>query len=121
MEKRTLTVTLDADWKSAIRRVAHAATGAEAGSYQGETLNFDSPAAFFSHLTKNRWMIVYALKGAGEVGVRDLARRIGRDVKRVHEDATALVNLGLIERTDEGALICPFADIHVDMHMLRAA
>ena len=49
------------------------------------------------------------------------ARRVGRDVKRVHEDASALVALGLIERTESGGLICPFADIHVDMHVRRAA
>ena len=119
METRTLTVTLQPDWKAAMRRVAHAAE--KAAGYQGETLNFDSPAAFFSHLTEKRWMIVHALQGAGTVGVRDLARRVGRDVRRVHEDATALVNLGLIERTEKGELMCPFSDIHVDMHLLHAA
>jgi predicted transcriptional regulator len=46
---------------------------------------------------------------------------VGRDVKRVHEDAVALVDLGLLERTPRGALFCPFDDIHVDMHMRRAA
>ena len=39
----------------------------------------------------------------------------------VLEDATALVNLGLIERTEKGELICPFSGIHVDMHLLHAA
>ena len=45
------------------------------------------------------------LQGAGGVGVRELARRLGRDVKRVHEDAAALVELGLVERTESGALL----------------
>jgi hypothetical protein len=26
-------------------------------------------------------------------------------------------NMGLLERTEKGALLCPFADIHVDMHI----
>lgn len=61
------------------------------------------------------------LQGAGEVGVRELARRLGRDVKRVHEDAAALVEVGLLEKAESGALICPYVDIHVDMHMGKKA
>jgi hypothetical protein len=29
--------------------------------------------------------------------------------------------MGLIERTESGALRCPFSDIHVDMHIAAAA
>lgn len=60
-------------------------------------------------------------EAGGEIAVRELARRVGRDVKRVHEDASILVNLGVLERTDRGGLLCPFADIHVDMHLLQHA
>jgi len=119
MENRTLTITLQPDWKAAMRQAARSAV--EASSYQGETLNFDSPAAFFSQMTERRWAVVHALQGAGEVAVRELARRLERDVKRVHEDAAALVKLGLLERTARGGLMCPFSDIHVDMHLRRAA
>ena len=52
MDKRTLTITLQPDWKRALRQAARSAF--EAGDYQGETLNFDSPAAFFSHFTDRR-------------------------------------------------------------------
>lgn len=119
MEKRTLTITLRSDWQAAMRLAARSAESAT--GYLGETLNFDSPASFFSHLTDKRWMIIYALQGAGTVGVRELSRRLGRDVKRVHEDAGALVDLGLIERTGKGELFCPYAEIHVDMHIRNAA
>ncbi len=119
MEERRLTITIDADWQSALRSSARAAF--TANTYQGEKLNFESPEAFFSRLTSRRWALLNALQGAGEVPVRELARRLKRDVKRVHEDAAELVNLGLIERTERGGLICPYADIHMDMHMCRAA
>ncbi len=119
MEKRTLTVTIKPDWRSALRTAARGAFAAD--TYQGETLNFESPAAFFSRLTEKRWEMLYALQGAEEVAVRELARRLERDVKRVHEDAGALVDLGLVERTERGGLVCPFDDIHVDMHLKRAA
>jgi predicted transcriptional regulator len=119
MEKRTLTITLQPNWQGALRQAAKAAFQADA--YQGEILNFDSPNAFFSRLTERRWVLVNALQGRGELPVRELARRVGRDVKRVHEDAGVLVDLGLVERTPRGGLLCPFADIHVDMHLRQAA
>jgi predicted transcriptional regulator len=119
VEERTLTITIDANWQGMLRTAAHAAFAA--GSYQGETLNFETPGAFFSRLTSRRWALLNALIGAGEVPVREMARRLKRDVKRVHEDATELVELGLIERTERGGLICPYADIHMDMHMRRVA
>lgn len=119
MEERRLTITIDADWQSALRKTGRTAFAAT--SYQGEKLNFETPEAFFSRLTSRRWALINALQGAGEVPVRELARRLQRDVKRVHEDAAELVNLGLIERTERGGLVCPYADIHMDMHMRRAA
>ncbi len=33
---------------------------------------------------------------------------------------SALV-LGLIERTDRGGVVCPYDDVHVDMHIRHAA
>ena len=119
MEPRVLTVTACSDWRAALHAAARDAFTADA--YQGETLNFETPAAFFSRLTERRWAMLHALQGAGEVPVRELARRLERDVKRVHEDAGVLVDLGLIERTERGGLVCPFDDIHVDMHLKRAA
>lgn len=119
MEERTLTITIDADWQSELRSVARSAFAAN--RYQGERLNFETPEAFFSRLTSRRWTLLNALQGAGELPVRELARRVKRDVKRVHEDAAELVKLGLIERTERGGVVCPYTDIHMDMHMRRAA
>lgn len=51
MEKRTLTITLQADWKAALRAAGKAA---QRGGYQGEVLNFESPGIFFSRLSERR-------------------------------------------------------------------
>lgn len=116
--KRTLTVTAGQDWQEALRNAGHSASAAlETGQYQGESINFESPGAFFSQLTERRWQMIRVVMGGATVGVRELARRLERDVKRVHEDAQALVALGLLEKTASGALRCPFDDIHVDMHL----
>lgn len=111
---RTLTITMQADWKAALRA---AGQRAQAQAYEGEVLNFESPGAFFSRLTERRWNLLRALQGQGVMAVRELARRVERDVKRVHEDVQALVELGLVERTESGAVVCPFAEVHIDMHL----
>jgi len=119
MEARKLTITMQPDWKAALRVSAQKAFKGDAA--QGDRLNFESAAAFFGKLTERRWAMIHALQGAGEMPVRELARRVGRDVKRVHEDAGVLVALGLIERTERGGLLCSYDDIHVDMHLRHAA
>ena len=93
---------------------------ARKNSYQGEVLNFESPGQFFGMLTERRWELVRAAQGKGELSVRELARQVGRDVKRVHEDVVALAELGLLERTDAGGVVCPFASLHIDMHLKAA-
>lgn len=112
--RRTLTITMTPDWRSALRQAGKAA---QADRYQGETLNFESPGAFFGRLTERRWALVTALQGQGAMAVRELARRSGRDVKRVHEDVQVLTGLGLVERDAAGGVLCPFADVHIDMHV----
>ena len=59
-------------------------------------------------------------RGKGELSVRELARTVGRDVKRVHEDVVILAELGLLERTESGGLICPYSSMHIDMYLQAA-
>ncbi|MEQ1591275.1 MAG: hypothetical protein ABL892_02690 [Thiobacillaceae bacterium] len=119
---RVLTITLQADWSDSLRRTAaKAQRGLSGAGYQGESLNFESPGAFFGRLTERRWELVRALLGGDPCGVRELSRRVGRGVRRVHEDASILIELGLIEKDEKGKLSCPYKDIHVDMHLRHAA
>lgn len=118
MKKRTLTITLQPDWKGALRQAARSAS---ARSYHGEWLNFETPGAFFGHMTERRWVLVRALQGQGEISLRELARRVERDVKRVHEDVQELLALGLVERGENGGILCPFATVHIDMELRAAA
>ncbi|WP_216644683.1 transcriptional regulator [Candidatus Thiodictyon syntrophicum] len=104
MEKRTLTITVSPDWRGALREAGRLAS---AEHYQGETLNFESPGTFLGRLSARRWALVQTLLGAGEMPLRELARHLGRDVKRVHEDIAVLAELGLVERSDRGGVLCP--------------
>ena len=59
------------------------------------------------------------LCGAGPISIRQAARLVGRDVKAVHSDVTALVSAGLIIRTDR-AIEFPYDAIKVEF-LLEAA
>ena len=113
MSKRTLTITMNADWRGALRAAGKRTT---ARSYQGEVLNFETAASFFGKLTERRWALVHALQGQGSMSVRELAR-VARDVRRVHDDVEVLAELGLFERTDSGGVVCPFESVHIDMRL----
>jgi predicted transcriptional regulator len=115
MPARTLTITLNPDHCGALETAMK--TGMIASAYCGETMNFETPGIFFSRLTKKRWDLLHALQGAGELAVRELARRLARDVRRVHGDAAVLVELGLVELSASGGLRCPFDEIHVNLHL----
>lgn len=117
MKNRYLTITMQPDWRGALRAAGKAA---RADTYQGEVLNFESPGHFFGQLTEKRWEIVRACQGKGELPVRELARVVGRDVKRVHDDVVMLAELGLLERTESGGVLCPFSSMHIDMYLKAA-
>jgi predicted transcriptional regulator len=114
MTQRTLTITMNADWQGALRTAGKRATGR---GYQGEVLNFETAGSFFGKLTERRWALVHALQGQGPMSVRELARRVARDVRRVHDDVETLADLGLVERTDTGGVMCPFESVHIDMRL----
>ncbi len=91
------------------------------GEPQGCFISFPSQEALWAALTPKRWALLNALAGAGTLGVRELARRVGRDVKGVHTDAQALALCGVIDKTAEGKLLFPYDAIHVDFWMKAAA
>jgi predicted transcriptional regulator len=47
-------------------------------------------------------------------------RRVGRDVKAVHGDVTALLNDGVLDRTNDGRIVFPFEAVKVEF-LLKAA
>jgi hypothetical protein len=50
---------------------------------------------------------VGALQGQGEISLRELAHRVERDVKRMHEDVQELLELGLVECGEGGGWCAP--------------
>ena len=83
-------------------------------------ISFATPELLWQVLSQKRWALLKALCGAGPVSIREAARRAERDVKAVHGDVTALLNAGVIDRTDDGRIIFPFEAVKVEF-LLQAA
>ena len=81
---------------------------------------FASPELLWQVLTAKRWELLKALCGIGPVSIREAARRVGRDVKAVHGDVTALLNAGVLDRAEGGGIIFPFDAVKVEF-LLQAA
>jgi len=85
------------------------------------TLTFSSPSQLFSVITPKRWELIERLQAIGPSSIRGLARALERDVKRVHEDVTALIEWGLVERTEDRKVEVPFDVIHADFDLRAVA
>jgi predicted transcriptional regulator len=67
-----------------------------------------------------RWEVLRVMTGEGPLAIREVARRVKRDVKSVHGDVHALLKAGVVDRTKEGRIRFPYDEIHVDF-VLRFA
>ncbi len=83
-------------------------------------ISFATPELLWKVLTAKRWELLKALCGAGPVSIREAARRVGRDVKAVHSDVTALLNAGVLDRVADGRIAFPFDAVKVEF-LLQAA
>ncbi len=90
------------------------------GQEQGEFIGFANVELLWRIITPKRWQMLQAMTGAGSLAIRELARRVRRDVKSVHGDVSALLSAGVIERTEDGRIVFTYDEIHVDF-VLRAA
>lgn len=83
-------------------------------------ISFATPELLWKVLTAKRWKLLKAMCGAGPLSIREVARRVGRDVKAVHTDVTALLNAGVLDRGEDGRVIFPFDSVKVEF-LLHAA
>ena len=72
----------------------------------------------------HRLAVLNALLGGKAMGVRELARRLGRDLRAVHNDMKKLVQAGIVEKAEDGKLSCEYREIVCEfafrgLHRLR--
>jgi predicted transcriptional regulator len=106
---------------SSLDEVKERARAAFGGKPQGSHISFASAELMWKTLAPPRWNIIETMTGAGPMSIREVARRVGRDVKAVHGDVKKLLENGVLDRTEDGKVVFPYDAVHVDFTITRAA
>jgi predicted transcriptional regulator len=109
MEATMKTVTLEWPREDVSRRALEAFRGRK----QSARISFSSPELLWKVLTAKRWELLKTMTGQGPLTIREVARRLGRDVKAVHGDVHALLDAGLLDKTEKGRVVFPFDAVRV--------
>jgi predicted transcriptional regulator len=84
------------------------------GKAMGARISFATPELLLQVMTQKRWELLRTMVGAGPMAVREAARRLGRDVHAVHRDVHALLNAGVLRKTDRGQIVFPFDAVRAE-------
>jgi predicted transcriptional regulator len=113
MSTDTIGINSTDDIKASMRR-------AFGGKTQGAFISFPSVELLWKVITPRRWEMLRVMAGSGPLAIRAIARRMARDVKTVHGDVQALLRAGVLDRTEDGQVLFPYDEVHVDF-VLKAA
>ena len=105
---------------SSMRDLKQRTAAAFRGEKQGARISFASKVLLWRALTPKRWALLKAMAGQNALAIREIARRLKRDVRAVHSNVHTLLKAGVLDRTDDGRVVFPYDAIHVDF-LLRAA
>lgn len=111
----TLEIHIGETFADTKRRALAAIDRAKAGETVRENhLSFASWEVFTATMTPKRLELVRLVHREPQASIAALARSLGRDYKRVHEDVEALAAAGVLVR-EEGALRAPYDAIRAEV------
>jgi len=103
-------------------RVSDAIRRAEAGPVEPEShVTFESWDGLSRALSGKRLELLRHVRQNAAASVAELARALGRDYKRVHEDVAILAVAGLLDRTDDGGVRAAYDEIRTVISLTPAA
>jgi predicted transcriptional regulator len=106
---------------SIFKSVAQQVAGARKGHAPDFRLSFESARSLFTELTPARLDLLNTLRRVGPCSINALAKSAGRNYSNVHTDVTRLEELGLIERSEEGAVTVPFDSVEILVPLAQSA
>jgi predicted transcriptional regulator len=104
------------------KRVLAALRRARAGETVGERhVTFETWEVLARTLSGKRLELLRQVRQQPAASVAALARAVGRDYKRVHEDVEILTAAGLLERADGGGVRAGYDEIRASINLLSPA
>ena len=93
--------------------------GKDLDAYEG--VGFEHLEDLLTTLTPKRWALLRFLRSRGPLTVYGLTKALHRNYKNVHTDVKALVDLGLIRRTDDDRVEVPWDEIRLQIPLLASS
>ncbi len=84
-------------------------------------LGFESARTLFSELTPARLDLLDTLRRSGSSSMYALAKTADRNYSNVHADVSRLLELGLMERAEDGLVSVPFESIEIRFPLAQVA
>jgi predicted transcriptional regulator len=106
---------------SAVRAARQQLAAVRRGQAPDFRLSFESARALFAELTPARLDLLDTLRRVGPCSVYALAKAAERNYSNVHTDIARLEELGLVERTEEGAVSVPFDAVEIIVPLAQVA
>lgn len=107
--------------EGALRAFAETWHATEAGQEATPRLVFGSLRELFSAITEKRLDLLRHIAAREGLNTRQLSLSLGRDYKNVHTDVRKLIELGLVERGEDGTLSTPYDEIVIHAGIRDAA
>lgn len=104
-------------FKAAAQQIAESRRG-RSPDYR---LSFESARSMFAELTPARLDLLDTLRRTGACSVYALAKAAERNYSNVHADVARLEELGLIERSEDGAVSVPFDAVEIRFPLAQVA
>ena len=106
---------------SAVRTAREQLVAARQGRSPDYRLSFESARSLFADLTPARLDLLDTLRKVGPCSVYALAKAAERNYSNVHTDVSRLVELGLIERSDDSAVSVPYDAVEILLPLAQVA
>lgn len=106
---------------SAVRAARQQLAATRRGRAPDFRLSFESAKSLFAELTPARVDLLDALRRVGPCSVYALAKAAERNYSNVHTDIARLEVLGLVERTEEGAVSVPYESVEILVPLAQMA
>jgi predicted transcriptional regulator len=106
---------------SIFQSVAQQVADARKGRTPDFRLSFESARSLFTELTPARLDLLDTLRRVGPCSIYALAKAAERNYSNVHTDVSRLEELGLIERSESGAVSVPFESVEILVPLAQPA
>ena len=106
---------------SVFQSAAQQVAGARKGRVPDFRLSFESARSLFADLTPARLDLLDTLRRVGPCSIYALAKAAERNYSNVHTDVSRIEELGLIERSEEGAVSVPYEAVEILVPLAQSA